>query len=102
MIERREFHPLQAQETARAFHDAGVAYLFIGKSGAILLGYPGTYMMQFDPRRPWTIGTSTPAYKEPAVTAPESNPLECHRWSTDLLPTHFIRAKMRVFAARTE
>lgn len=42
MIERKEFHPLQAQEIARAFHDAGVEYLFIGKSGAILLGYPGT------------------------------------------------------------
>jgi hypothetical protein len=42
MIERKEFHPLQAQEIARAFHEAGVDYLFIGKSGAILLGYPGT------------------------------------------------------------
>jgi hypothetical protein len=39
---RREFHPLQAQEIARAFHNFGVDYLFIGKSGAILLGYPGT------------------------------------------------------------
>ena len=42
MIARKEFHPLQAQEIARAFHDADVDYLFIGKSGAILLGYPGT------------------------------------------------------------
>jgi hypothetical protein len=40
MIERREFHPLQAQEIARAFNEKGVDYLFIGKSGAILLGYP--------------------------------------------------------------
>jgi len=38
----REFHPLQAQEIARAFKKKGVEYLFIGKSGAILLGYPGT------------------------------------------------------------
>lgn len=38
----REFHPLQAEEIARAFQEAGVEYLFIGKSGAILLGYPGT------------------------------------------------------------
>jgi hypothetical protein len=38
----REFRPLQAEEIARAFRDAGVEYLFIGKSGAILLGYPGT------------------------------------------------------------
>ena len=38
----REFHPLQAAEIARAFHDEGVNYLFIGKSGAILLGYPAT------------------------------------------------------------
>jgi len=42
MIERREFRPLQAEEIARAFRDENVDYLFIGKSGAILLGYPGT------------------------------------------------------------
>lgn len=42
MTERREFRPLQAEEIARAFQEAGVEYLFIGKSGAILLGYPGT------------------------------------------------------------
>jgi len=38
----REFRPLQAEEIARAFREEGVDYLFIGKSGAILLGYPGT------------------------------------------------------------
>ena len=37
MSPRREFHPLQAQEIARAFRDEKVDYLFIGKSGAILL-----------------------------------------------------------------
>ena len=42
MNERLPFNPLQAQEVARAFNAAGVDYLFIGKSGAILLGYPGT------------------------------------------------------------
>jgi hypothetical protein len=42
MTERKEFHPLQAQEIARAFNERGVDYLFIGKSGAILLGFPGT------------------------------------------------------------
>jgi hypothetical protein len=42
MTPRREFHPLQAVEIARAFQAAGVEYLFIGKGGAILLGYPGT------------------------------------------------------------
>jgi hypothetical protein len=42
MTPRSEFHPLQAQEIARAFHEEGVEYLFIGKSGAILLGFPGT------------------------------------------------------------
>jgi hypothetical protein len=42
MTDRREFHPLQAQEIARAFNEHGVNYLFIGKSGAILLGFPGT------------------------------------------------------------
>jgi len=39
---RKEFQPLQAQEIARAFRQQRVDYLFIGKSGAILLGYPGT------------------------------------------------------------
>ncbi|MGB7745783.1 MAG: hypothetical protein WBN75_00650 [Verrucomicrobiia bacterium] len=38
----KEFRPLQAEEIAREFKDEGVDYLFIGKSGAILLGYPGT------------------------------------------------------------
>jgi hypothetical protein len=42
MSPRREFHPLQAEEVARAFAEDGVDYMFIGKSGAILLGYPGT------------------------------------------------------------
>ena len=42
MTERREFRPLQAEEVARAFRAEKVDYLFIGKSGAILLGYPGT------------------------------------------------------------
>lgn len=38
----KEFRPLQAEEIARAFRKEKVDYLFIGKSGAILLGYPGT------------------------------------------------------------
>ncbi len=42
MTAPREFRPLQAEEIARAFLDEQVNYLFIGKSGAILLGYPGT------------------------------------------------------------
>ncbi|MCB1228380.1 MAG: hypothetical protein KDK99_21415 [Verrucomicrobiales bacterium] len=42
MNDRLPFNPLQAQEVAEAFNAAGVDYLFIGKSGAILLGYPGT------------------------------------------------------------
>jgi hypothetical protein len=42
MDPRREFHPLQAVEIARAFEEAGVEYLFIGKGGAVLLGFPGT------------------------------------------------------------
>jgi hypothetical protein len=36
------FEYRQAQEIAAAFHRHGVRYLFIGKSGAILLGYPDT------------------------------------------------------------
>jgi len=42
MNDRLPFNPLQAQEVAKAFNEAGVDYLFIGKSAAILLGYPGT------------------------------------------------------------
>src|SRR5437660_1250585 len=42
MTQPREFRPLQAEEIARAFQEHKVEYLFIGKSGAILLGYPGT------------------------------------------------------------
>ena len=39
---RPGFSPLQAQRVNEAFREAGVDYLFIGKSGAILLGYPST------------------------------------------------------------
>lgn len=42
MNDRPPFNPLQAQQVAEAFNAAGVDYLFIGKSGAILLGFPGT------------------------------------------------------------
>ncbi|CAN5577201.1 hypothetical protein BH20VER1_BH20VER1_24650 [soil metagenome] len=37
-----KFTPEQAEEVAAAFAREGVDYLFIGKSGAILLGYPDT------------------------------------------------------------
>ncbi len=36
------FHPAQAMELAAAFAEHAVDYMFIGKSGAILLGYPST------------------------------------------------------------
>jgi hypothetical protein len=39
---RDQFSPVQAQEVAAAFAMHRVDYMFIGKSGAILLGYPGT------------------------------------------------------------
>src|SRR6266568_3953982 len=39
---RTGFTPLQAQRVNKAFREAGVDYLFIGKSGAILLGYPAS------------------------------------------------------------
>lgn len=39
---RDTFNPAQAQEVAAAFAANQVDYMFIGKSGAILLGYPGT------------------------------------------------------------
>lgn len=41
-MRRETFSPLQAQQVATAFAKHGVDYMFIGKSGAILLGYPGT------------------------------------------------------------
>jgi hypothetical protein len=37
-----KFTPAQAEELAAALAREGVDYLFIGKSGAILLGYPET------------------------------------------------------------
>ena len=37
---RPQFQPEQAKVIARAFDAANVDYLFIGKSGAILLGFP--------------------------------------------------------------
>lgn len=39
MTPRREFHPLQTVEIANAFQAAHVDYLFLGKGGAILLGF---------------------------------------------------------------
>lgn len=39
---RDQFSPRQAQEVADAFATHQVDYMFIGKGGAILLGYPGT------------------------------------------------------------
>jgi hypothetical protein len=41
-MRRDTFSPLQAQLVAAAFARHDVDYMFIGKSGAILLGYPGT------------------------------------------------------------
>jgi hypothetical protein len=37
-----EFEYLQAEEIRQAFSRHGVRYLFLGKSGAILLGFPDT------------------------------------------------------------
>ena len=41
-MKRETFNPAQAQQVADAFAKHQVDYMFIGKSGAILLGYPGT------------------------------------------------------------
>ena len=41
-MKRETFTPIQAQQVAVAFAKHQVDYMFIGKSGAILLGYPGT------------------------------------------------------------
>jgi len=40
-VTQRVFRPEQARTIADAFAKHGVEYLFIGKGGAILLGYPG-------------------------------------------------------------
>lgn len=40
-MKRETFTPVQAQQVAQAFTKHNVDYMF-GKSGAILLGYPGT------------------------------------------------------------
>lgn len=56
-----------------------------------LMGYPGTYMVEYDPNRPWTYFTTTPEQDEPKLTDPESNPRECHRWSVGIMPTHHVR-----------
>lgn len=40
MSPRQQFQPGQAVDLARAFDSAGVDYLFIDKSAAILLGFP--------------------------------------------------------------
>ena len=46
------FRPEQARLVAQAFDKHGVEYLFIGKGGAILLGYPGaTQDVEVFPRR---------------------------------------------------
>src|SRR2546423_587955 len=41
-MKRESFSPLQAQQLAESFAKHQVDYMFIGKGGAILLGYPGT------------------------------------------------------------
>ena len=41
-MKRETFSPAQVQQVAAAFAKHQVDYMFIGKSGAILLGYPGT------------------------------------------------------------
>ena len=38
----KKFDYIQAKELARVFHKYKVKYMFIGKSGAIILGYPDT------------------------------------------------------------
>ena len=48
----RTFRPEQARIVAEAFAKHGVDYLFIGKGGAILLGYPGaTQDVELFPRK---------------------------------------------------
>lgn len=41
-MNRPQFQFAQAEELAQSFNEEGVDYLILGKSGAIVLGYPGT------------------------------------------------------------
>jgi len=56
-----------------------------------LCGYPGVYVVEYDPTRPWTYATTTPAKKEPPITSTESNPRECYRFSVGVVPSHHVR-----------
>jgi len=56
-----------------------------------ITGYPGTYLVEYDPAKPWTYFTSTPEYQEPELNSPESNPRECHRLG-EFTNTHHARA----------
>lgn len=59
MSPRQQFQPEQAAEIARAFDAEGVDYLFIGKSAAILLGYPAiTQDVDVFPARTHANGTN--------------------------------------------
>ncbi|MDP6113869.1 MAG: hypothetical protein QGF00_25355 [Planctomycetota bacterium] len=56
-----------------------------------IAGYPGTYMVEYDPAVPWTFFTTTPKHKEPPLSSVDSNPRECHRFG-NLVQTHHARA----------
>ena len=82
---------------ANTFQILGKAPLSCGAMEAVgdtvfLLGYPGSYVVEYDPRRAWTFKTTTPTYKEPPIASPKANPRECRRWSVGIMPTHHIRA----------
>ena len=57
----------------------------------LIAGYPGTYLVEYDPSKAWTHFTSTPEYKEPPLKSPESNPRECYRLG-EFTQTHHARA----------
>ncbi|MBI2752874.1 MAG: hypothetical protein HYX46_05090 [Betaproteobacteria bacterium] len=61
----KTFRPEQARAVADAFARRGVEYLFIGKGGAILLGYPGaTQDVDLFPRKSADNGRSIVAALE--------------------------------------
>jgi len=55
-----------------------------------IAGYPGTYLVEYDPAKPWTHFTSTPTHQEPPLNSPASNPRECYRLG-EFTQTHHAR-----------
>lgn len=66
------------------------AYTTVPVDGRVfILGYPGSYVVDYDLSKPWTYATGTPGNEEPPLADARSNPRECFRFGA-LLQTHHI------------